>query len=222
MYSCGPLGGAQRPARRCSGFRGLVGRTGCCDGRTRAPRAAASCSRWMFTGSAAKTSGSIPSSISSSDLTRAPAGTGAGRGGRDDRPRNGGAPLQLPPFPLRLPPLLTPALVPQTRDCSLGPRDGATDAERREGSVTTSGLSGGTERRRSYSASSSWRISSGSAWKTEMSTCENDGRSTPIVSAFGSGGAVTSSLEDARGFGADPIPALAPVEFGSRRNGSRA
>jgi hypothetical protein len=247
MCSCGPLGGAQRPARRWSGFRGLVGRTGCWDGRTRAPRAAASCSRWMLNGSAEKTSGSMPSSASSAGLTRTPAvdaGTApGGRGGRDERPLEGGAPLQLAlPLRLRLPPLLAlaRALVPRTRGWSFAAaREGASDAERCGGSsVPTSGLtcgSGGAEPRRSYSASSSLRTSSGSAWNTDMSTCENDGRSTtPVDGAgagagagafgfgFGSGCAITSSLEGARAFGAGPVLAFAPVEFGSRRNGRRA
>jgi len=142
------------------------------------------------------------------------------------RPLDGGAPL-----PLRLLPLLALALVPRTRGWSLAPREGATDAERCGGSsVPTSGLKGGggggggggAEPRRSYSASSSRRTSSGSAWNTDMSTCENDGRSTPVAGAFGSGCAVTGSLEGARAFGAGPVRVFAPVEFGSRRNGRRA
>jgi hypothetical protein len=180
----------------------------------------------MLKGRAEKTSGSRPRSASSDGLTRI-CSPGVGMGGWDVRllDVDEGAFLPLA-LPLWLPPLR--ALVPRTRGWSFAPREGATDAERCGGgsSVPTSvlkGRGGAERRRRSYSASSSWRTSSGSAWNTDMSTCENDGRSAPpVAGAFGSGCAVTGSLGGARALGAGPVLAFAPVEFGSRRKGRRA
>ena len=153
MYSCGPLSGAQRPSRRWSGLSGLVGRTGCCDGRTRAPRAAASCSRWIGTGNAANTPSSIPNSASSPGLTRtAAAGAGWMIGGAANLPRD----LELLPVgwrPLLVPPRLA---VPRARELDIPPRVGCTEEARRGSSATAAGSGlGGAERRRWYSASSS-------------------------------------------------------------------
>jgi hypothetical protein len=65
-------------------------------------------------------------------------------------------------------------------------------------------------------------MSSGSASKMVISTWENDGRSIAFAGAFDSGCAVTSSLGDARAFGAGPMLVPADVEFGLLRNGRRA